>query len=140
MWDMSPFALFMRAIQDRRRLKPSELAEQLGYERSYVSSIVSGARGLPRRPFIVRLIDRLKLTPDEIEELNRVVEKSDRRIVLPANAPVAEYELWHQLREQSGHLTPGSIRVIMTILEEAAACACSAAARASSGQERRRAM
>lgn len=116
---MSPFASYLRTLRKARRLKQKEAAELLGYEQSYLSSLEGGSKGLPRQPFIDRLISKFHLSQDEINELNRVRKVSARRIVLPANASASEYELWHKLRTQSGQLSPGLLKILTAVLDEA---------------------
>lgn len=116
---MSPFARFLRDLRDARDLKQKDAAERVGYEQSYWSAIERGSKGLPRQPFIDRLIVKLDLTREEIAELNRAKMMSARQIVLPANASADEYELWHKLRAQSGRLSPGLLKILSAVLDEA---------------------
>lgn len=116
---MSPFASYLRTLRKARRLKQKEVAELLGYEQSYLSSLEGGSKGLPRQPFVDRLISKLDLSEEEVTELNRVRTVSARRIVLPANASADEYELWHKLRTRSGQLTPGMLKILTAFLDEA---------------------
>lgn len=116
---MSPFARFLRELRDARELKQKDAAERVGYEQSYWSAVERGSKGLPRQAFIDRLIAKLDLTQEEIAELNRARTISARQIVLPANASADEYELWHKLRTQSGRLSPGLLRILSTVLDEA---------------------
>lgn len=113
---MSPFASYLRELRQRRGLKQKEVAELLGYEQSYLSSLEKGLKGMPRRAFIDRLIGKLALDGDELRELESVLEKSERRILIPVNASEFEYEVWNALRVQVGHLQPAQMELIMFAL------------------------
>ncbi len=112
---MSPFANYLRELRHRRGLKQKEVAELLGYEQSYLSSLEKGLKGLPRRVFIDRLVAKLSLDATEVVELERVLKLSDRRVLLPTNASSAEYELWHDLKGLSGRLDPDQIGLIKSL-------------------------
>lgn len=113
---MSPFASYLRELRLRRGLKQKEVSELLGYEQSYLSSLEKGLKGLPRRAFIDRLVSRLALSAEEVAELERVVKISNRQVLLPANAPRDEYELWADLRNLSGCLDASQLELIRSLL------------------------
>lgn len=121
---MSPFASYLRELRQRRGLKQKEVAELLGYEQSYLSSLEKGLKGLPRRAFIDRLISRLALDSEEVAELDRALKCSDRRVLLPTNASPDEYALWHELRDLSGRLDTRQIQSILGLLQAFAPTHC----------------
>jgi transcriptional regulator with XRE-family HTH domain len=114
---MSPFANFLRELRLRRGMKQKEVAELLGYEQSYLSSLEKGFKGAPRRAFIDRLIAEMSLDAQEIRELNEVLKLSHRQVFIPASAPAAEYEIWHALRQMSGSLDPDQLSLIKLLLK-----------------------
>lgn len=113
---MSPFASYLRELRQCRGLKQKEVSELLGYEQSYLSSLEKGLKGLPRRAFIDRLVSCLALNAEEVAELERVVKISNRQVLLPANAPRDEYELWADLRNLSGCLDASQLELIRSLL------------------------
>lgn len=121
---MSPFASFLRELRQRRGLKQKVVAELLGYEQSYLSSLEKGLKGLPRRAFMDRLISKLALDTAEVAELDRVLKCSDRRVLLPTNASPNEYTLWHELRDLSGRLDDRQIELIRGLLHAIAPNRC----------------
>lgn len=143
MSQVSPFAYYLRELRQRRGLKQRVVAELLGYEQSYLSSLEKGLKGLPRRAFIDRLVAKLSLDEAEIAELERVLRLSDRRVLLPANASPAEYELWHDLKGLSGRLDSdqlGLIKSLLRVIAPQEALITAAPAGRAATIERRRAM
>jgi transcriptional regulator with XRE-family HTH domain len=121
---MSPFASYLRELRQRRGLKQKEVAELLGYEQSYLSSLEKGLKGLPRRAFMDRLISKLALDSEEVAELDRVLKCSDRRVLLPANASPREYTLLHKVRDLSGCLDDQQIELILGLIQAIAPNRC----------------
>ncbi len=103
--DMSPFSILLRQLRDQRRLKQKDLAELLGYEQSYISSLETGQKGIPRQEFIERLIKGLKLTVEECSQLENAIEVSSRQCTIPLEARPEEFELFHRLNNLLGRLS-----------------------------------
>jgi len=113
---MSPFSKYMRTLRCSRGLKQKDIAAQLGYEQSYISSLENGAKGAPRRAFVDRLIRKMKLNDAEIIELERALSLSERRFTLATNASAEEYQLWRKLKTLSGQIDPVRVQLIMAVL------------------------
>lgn len=113
---MSPFAHLLRELREKRKLRQKDAAEILGYEQSYLSALENGGKGPPQKNFINRLIMKYGLNADEQNQLLIALNQSKRRIVLPLDANVEEYEICHQLLNQLGTLQPQQIELIKLAL------------------------
>lgn len=121
---MSPFAILLRELREKRKLRQKDAAEMLGYEQSYISALENGGKGSPKKDFINRLIMKFRLNDDEQEQLLIALNQSKRRIVLPLNANIDEYKICHQLLNQLGNLQPQQIELIKFALNlSGASCA-----------------
>lgn len=126
---MSPFSRYLKNLRIRRGFRQKELANFLGYEASYLSSLERSEKGPPRKDFIDRLIRGLALSDDEIAELNAAIQDSRRQLVLPPKASDEEYELVKLLAPRLGQLNPTQIQLMtlaLKLTESSAACALSA--------------
>lgn len=113
---MSPFAYFLKTVRKNRRLRQNQLAELLGYEPSYISSLERSEKGPPKEDFIRRLINGLYLDEAEQADLQKALKLSRRQIALPPKANVEEYGLIHELEPQLGQLSPLQIHLIRLAL------------------------
>lgn len=113
---MSPFACYLKTLRKGRGLRQKQLAELLGYEPSYLSSLERNEKGPPRQDFIRRLIHGLNLNEAEQAELAQATRVSRRQISLPATASVDEYRLLHELEPKLGQLHPVQIQLIEFVL------------------------
>lgn len=113
---MSPFAQLLRKYRIQRRLRQSDLAQLIGYEQSYVSSLELGLKGPPHTEFVDQFIQVMGLNLDEKEELQEAVLASQRKIEVPAEAATEIYWLCHQLRQQIDQLHPIQVELITTAL------------------------
>lgn len=113
---MSPFAHLLRELREKRKLRQKDAAEILGYEQSYLSALENGGKGPPQKNFINRLIMKYGLNDDEQSHLLIALKQSKRRIVLPLNADLDEYQIFNQLENQLGYLKPQQIELIKLAL------------------------
>jgi transcriptional regulator with XRE-family HTH domain len=113
---MSPFALYLRELRRRRSLKQKEVADLLGYEQTYISALERSIKGPPRRDFLTRLVRGLRLSDYERKELNEALCLSKRRVSLPCEASIHEYELIRALEPQLGQLNSTQIALIKIAL------------------------
>tara|TARA_R110000850_G_scaffold277143_1_gene423515 strand:+ start:1876 stop:2331 length:456 start_codon:yes stop_codon:yes gene_type:complete len=113
---MSPFALLLRQLRQRRGLKQKDVADRLGYEQSYLSALERSVKGPPRQDFLTRLVRDLELSESEKNELDDALQRSRRQFALPAAASLQEYELIHALEPQLGQLSAEQITLIQIAL------------------------
>ncbi|UGA40203.1 helix-turn-helix domain-containing protein [Chromobacterium haemolyticum] len=70
---MSPFAHMLHELRMRYGIRQGDLAELIGYEQSYVSSLEVGIKGPPQPEFITKLIKALDLPPEDQARLSAAV-------------------------------------------------------------------
>ncbi|WP_250537631.1 MULTISPECIES: helix-turn-helix transcriptional regulator [unclassified Caballeronia] len=108
---MSPFSILLHEFRLRSNLRQSDLAEKLGYEQSYLSSLEVGRKGRPTREFVLKVVEVLSLRDQDAEELLQAWEDSCRTIEIPADAPRALYEALNEIRRAMDHLCPAQIEI-----------------------------
>lgn len=113
---MSPFSKFFRQVREKSGLRQKDLAELLGYEQSYLSSVEIGTKGPPTPEFVQKLISVLTLNDDEARQLWEAVEASQRKIQIPSDAPEGIFLLGYELRKQIDHLHPSQVEAMLAIL------------------------
>ena len=103
-------------LRKSRNKLQAELAEELGYEQTYVSALEVGSKGPPTADFVERLIRVLDLSTDEQTELHAVVEASRHKLVLEDNAPQEAYWLLKDLRDRLPMMSPAELSVIRAVV------------------------
>lgn len=93
-----------------------QLADHLGVNACYVSSMESGKKGPPSKLVLNKLIVSLELDAEEQEMLWDKVDQSQRTIRLPDNATLEEYALMRDLRDHLGAMSSDKVNVIRNIL------------------------
>ena len=93
-----------------------QLADHLGVNACYVSSMENGKKGPPSKGVLNKLIASLDLNEEEQETLWDKVDQSQRTIRLPDNATLEEYALMRDLRDQLGAMSADKVNVIRNIL------------------------
>jgi len=88
----------------------------LGYEQSYISALEIGAKGPPPSEFVTRAIAELHLDEAWQARLWESLEFSQRKIVLPTEAPEAVFRLCNELRHQLAKLHPAQIELMRIAL------------------------
>lgn len=100
----------------RYGIRQGDLAELIGYEQSYVSSLEVGIKGPPQPEFITQLIKALDLPPEDQARLHAAVTASQRKLVIDTDAPQELYRLVADLQKALPTLQPVQIRVIREVL------------------------
>ncbi len=113
---MSPFASLLHEMRTQRGLRQFELAEMLGYEKSYISSLEIGTKGPPTQEFVEKLIATLELEAEEQRFLYAAFNASQRKFVLEPDSPAETYWLVSELRERIDALHPVQIKMIRDLL------------------------
>lgn len=113
---MSPFSTYFHDLRRRYRVSQKELAKIMEYEQGYISGLEVGRKGPPNEEFIEKLIKTLNLSKSEQEFLLQSVEESQRRYVLPSDAPIDLYRLMYKLWNDLDDLHPAQIRAMHEIL------------------------
>lgn len=113
---MSPLAKFIVDIRKKKGMRQKDLADAVGYEQSYISALEVGTKGPPTLEFIMKLINALNLEQDEQDQLEAAIKRSDRKFVIPANAPETLYELCYELRQGIDQVLPSQIEMMLNVL------------------------
>jgi transcriptional regulator with XRE-family HTH domain len=113
---MSPFSHFLHELRMRHGLRQNELAEQIGYEQSYISALEGGTKGPPTQDFLDRLQDVLGLSDEDARKLNAAATASQRKRVIDADLPQDVFWLVNRLWTTLPLLTPTQVRVINEVL------------------------
>lgn len=113
---MSPFSAFLHDIRVRRDLRQADLAEMMGYERSYIAALESSIKGPPTDEFVDSLIRALCLSDQEQHSLSESLLASERKLVLSPQSSQEIYWLLSDLRRELSTLHPAQIRAIRSIL------------------------
>jgi transcriptional regulator with XRE-family HTH domain len=79
---MTPFGARVRAIRLRQGLSQQDFAAKLGVSSAYVSALEHGRRGRPTFALVQGMIHALGVIWDEADELVRLAELSDPRVVI----------------------------------------------------------
>lgn len=113
---MSPFSSTFRELRIFCGLRQAEFATRLGYEQSYISAIEVGTKGPPTIDFVARLITCLELDEDWQKRLLDALEVSQRKIILPSEAPEDVYKMFNELRRQLNDLHPAQVELMQIAL------------------------
>lgn len=113
---MTPFGLYLESLRRSRQLQQVQLADHLGVNACYVSSMENGKKGPPSKGVLNKLIASLDLNEEEQETLWDKVDQSQRTVRLPDNATLEEYALMRDLRDHLGAMSSDKVNVIRNIL------------------------
>ena len=109
---MTPFGQKIRQIRRAKNVSLKEMAEGVGVSSAYLSALEHGKRGTPTWAMVQRIIAYFNIIWDEAEELQRLAEISNPRIVIDtAGLDPKATELANRLSTDIG-------RVEVTVLED----------------------
>ena len=109
---MTPFGQKIRQIRRAKNVSLKEMAEGVGVSSAYLSALEHGKRGTPTWAMVQRIIAYFNIIWDEAEELQRLAEISNPRIVVDtAGLDPKATELANRLSTDIG-------RVEVTVLED----------------------
>ncbi|OIQ70083.1 hypothetical protein GALL_483100 [mine drainage metagenome] len=111
----SPFSVFLKNIRLRNSQRQSEMAEIMGYEQAYISSVELGTKP-PSQGFLDKL-SAIYLNERDQLEMMQELEKSKRRYILPAEVPTETYHLCSELWGKIDRLHPAQIKAMRELLK-----------------------
>lgn len=79
---MTPFGARVRSLRQRVGMTQAELASRLGVTPAYLSALEHGRRGRPTFTLLQGVIQALGIIWDEADDLLRLAELSDPRVVI----------------------------------------------------------
>ena len=79
---MTPLGAKLRALREERGVTLKDMAKALNVSSAYLSALEHGKRGTPTWVLLQRIITYFNVIWDEAEELQRLAELSDPRVVV----------------------------------------------------------
>ena len=115
---MTPFGAKLRELRAARGVTLKAMAEAIGVSGAYLSALEHGRRGAPTWYLVQRIITYFNVIWDEAEELERLAQESDPRIVVDtAGLSPKATQLANRLARQIGALGDGEIAAMLALLE-----------------------
>lgn len=119
---MTPFGARVRELRQARGLSQKEFASRLGVSSAYISALEHGRRGRPTFVLVQGVIHALGVIWDEADDLLKLAELSDPRVVIDtAGLEPAATLLANRLARTIRDLDRGEIDALAALLESAAA-------------------
>lgn len=119
---MTPFGAKLRQLRRDRDVTLKEMAAALSVSPAYLSALEHGKRGVPTWYMVQRIIAYFNVIWDEAEELQRLAEASDPRIVVDTSGLEPEAtELANLLAARIRGLSKASLRDLVHRVRVAAA-------------------
>lgn len=98
------------------------MAEGVGVSSAYLSALEHGKRGTPTWAMVQRIISYFNVIWDEAEELQRLAELSDPRVVVDtAGMNPKATELANRLSQDIGKLGPSTLDELLIVLTKGGA-------------------
>ncbi len=108
---MTPFGEKVRQLRAQRGMTLSHMAARLGVSPAYLSALEHGKRGRPPFALMQGIIHVLGVIWDEADELVRLADMSDPRVVIDtAGLDVEATRLANRLAGTIRDLSPAAIR------------------------------
>lgn len=116
---MTPFGARLRALRRERGVTQKQMAEAIGVSAAYLSALEHGRRGVPSWPMVQKIIGFFNVIWDDAEELQRLAELSDPRVVVDTSglSPDAT-RLANLIAGRIGGLDEDTIRRVTDLLED----------------------
>jgi transcriptional regulator with XRE-family HTH domain len=117
---MTPFGEKLRKLRRERGVSQKDMAGALGVSPAYLSALEHGYRGVPSWPMVQKIIGFFNIIWDEAEDLQRLAERSDPRVVIDTSglSPAAT-ELANLLASVIGELGEDEIAKLMAATRDA---------------------
>ncbi len=119
---MTPFGKKIRQLRQEKGVTLKEMSKAIGVSSPYLSSLEHGKRGTPTWAMVQRIIAYFNVIWDEAEELQRLAENSNPRIVVDTACldPKAT-ELANKLAINIAKLDPTTLDDLLKTLNKAVA-------------------
>ncbi|MCP8895840.1 helix-turn-helix domain-containing protein [Shinella daejeonensis] len=116
----TPFGKAVRHLRERKGVSQKEMALALGVSAAYLSALEHGRRGMPSFDFLQRVAGYFNIIWDEAEDLFRIAQISDPRVVIDTAGLPPEYTAFaNRLSAEIRGLPPETVRRLAGILEKA---------------------
>ena len=115
---MTPFGERLRTLREERGILLKEMAADLGVSATYLSALEHGRRSKPNWSFVQRVIHYFNIIWDEADELQRLADLSDPRIVVETAGLSQKATLFANLLSRTiGELSDAELDAHVTLLE-----------------------
>ncbi|TNM60598.1 helix-turn-helix domain-containing protein [Aliirhizobium smilacinae] len=115
---MTPFGSAMRELRQRKGITQRALAQAIGVTPAYLSALEHGHRGRPTFELLQRIAGYFNIIWDEADDLFRLADTSDPKVVIDTAGLPPEYTLLaNQLSKRISTLTPEMVEEINRLLE-----------------------
>ena len=115
--NMTPFGTKLRQLRRSKNIALKEMAEGLGVSSAYLSALEHGKRGTPTWAMVQRIIAYFNVIWDDAEELQRLAEISNPRIVVDtAGLEPQATELANRLAQDIDKLDVATLEEMMMTL------------------------
>lgn len=117
---MTPFGQAMRELRERRGVTQRALAQAIGVTPAYLSALEHGRRGRPTFELLQRIAGYFNIIWDEAEDLFRLADASDPRVVVDtAGLSPAHTLLANELAKRIRTLPPDVVDEMTKLLKRA---------------------
>ena len=115
---MTPFGEKLRELRRARGITQKQMAAALGVSPAYLSALEHGHRGAPSWAMVQKIIGYFNVIWDEAEELQRLAELSDPRVVVDTSglSPQAT-RVANLLAARIGAMTDGELSELFALLD-----------------------
>jgi len=115
---MTPFGQKLRELRDKKQVSLKDMAAEIGVSAAYLSALEHGKRGKPAWYLVQRIIVYFNIIWDDAEELERLAQLSDPRVVLDTSglAPVTT-EYANRLAANISQLEPDQVQDMLLRLD-----------------------
>ena len=114
---MTPLGAKLRALREERGVTLKDMAKALNVSSAYLSALEHGRRGVPNWAMVQKIIGFFNIIWDDAEELQRLAEQSDPRIVIDtAGLSARATELSNLLAENISSLSEAEIEALIAQL------------------------
>ena len=115
---MTPFGERLRPLREERGILLKEMAADLGVSATYLSALEHGRRSKPNWSFVQRVIHYFNIIWDEADELQRLADLSNPRIVVETAGLSQKATLFANLLSRTiGELSDAELDAHVTLLE-----------------------
>lgn len=110
---MTPLGAKMRELRETRGITLKQMAKALNVSSAYLSALEHGKRGRPTWILLQRIIAYFNVIWDDAEELQRLAELSDPRVIVDTGGLSPEAtEFANRLARDIGRLTPDDLSAL----------------------------
>jgi len=115
---MTPFGKRLRTLREERGILLKDMAADLGVSATYLSALEHGRRSKPNWSFVQRVIHYFNIIWDEADELQRLADLSNPRIVVETAGLSQKATLFANLLSRTiGELSDAELDAHVTLLE-----------------------